>query len=319
VPGARDADEARPGRHTKDVPTPAGKKTARIRKPVWITIGAAALAVIAAVSVFAATDSPSSSPPPKVEKTTTSPAPSARPAVFFNTLPPNAKLPSGATCARLVNESPSPEVRPQNARYNHTTGQHVPASFFPEGDLSQVAELAPLITGDYTGTTEDILRWAACKWGIDQNIVFAEAAVESWWQQSYLGDWTTDASTCPPGHGLGADGKPGECPQSYGILQNKYTFEQSAWPALGSSTAMNVDAMYAIWRSCYNGDEVWLNNEQKGQQYGAGDVWGCIGRWFAGSWYTPPAEQYISRVKQYLNQQVWLSPEFARTTSNPNG
>jgi autotransporter family porin len=82
---------------------------------------------------------------------------------------------------------------------------------------------------------------------------------------------------------------------------------------------MNVDAMYAIWRSCYNGDEVWLNNEQKGQQYAAGDVWGCIGRWFAGSWYTPPAEQYISRVKQYLNQQVWLSPEFARTTSNPNG
>jgi hypothetical protein len=158
VPGARDADEARPGRHTKDAPTPAGKKTARIRKPVWITIGAAALAVIAAVSVFAATDSPSSSPPPKVEKTTTSPAPSARPAVYFHTLPPNAKLPSGATCARLVNESPSPEVRPQNARYNHTTGQHVPASFFPEGDLSQVAELAPLITGDYTGTTEELSR-----------------------------------------------------------------------------------------------------------------------------------------------------------------
>jgi hypothetical protein len=102
--------------------------------------------------------------------------------------------------------------------------------------------LAPtlLISGEFTGTTREILQWAACKWGIDQNVVFAQAAVESWWQQAQLGDWTANAMRCPPSHGIGADGKPGECPQSYGILQNKYHLEQEAWPGIGVSTAMNA-------------------------------------------------------------------------------
>jgi hypothetical protein len=231
--------------------------------------------------------------------------------VYFHTLPPGATLPSGSECARLVNASPSPEVRPENARFNHTVGQRVSAAFFPAGDSPQVKKLARLISGDFTGTTEDILRWAACKWGIDQDVVFAEAAIESWWQQTYLGDWTTDVTDCPPGHGLGADGIRGECPQSYGILQNKYRFGKDAWPGLALSTAMNADAMYAIWRSCYDGYEVWLNNAPRGRQYSAGDLWGCIGRWYAGSWYTPAADRYISRVKRYLSEQVWLQPDFA--------
>jgi len=247
------------------------------------------------------------------------PAQPAHPAVHFNTLPPGAKLPSGAECARLVKASPSPEVRADNARFNHTVGQHVPATFFPAGDLPQVSKLAPRISGNFTGSTADILRWAACKWGIDQNIVFAEAAVESWWQQGFVGDWTKDVTTCPPGHGLGVDGVPGECPQSYGILQNKFTFERDAWPGLGDSTAMNVDAMYSIWRSCYDGYEVWLNNEPRGREYSGGDLWGCIGRWFAGSWYTPDANRYISKVQEYLSEQVWLKPDFPWTTTNPSG
>jgi hypothetical protein len=77
-------------------------------------------------------------------------------------------------------------------------------------------------------TTAEILRWAACTWGIDQNVVFAQAAVESWWRQTTKGDWET--SGCPPGHGPGVDGKPGLCPQSWGILQNRYRYEQSSWP-----------------------------------------------------------------------------------------
>ena len=135
------------------------------------------------------------------------------------------------------------------------------------------------------------MRWAACKWGISQDIVFAQAAVESWWQQDELGDWGTQAGRCPPGHGRGADGRPGACPESYGILQDKYPLEQPSWPGIGKSTAMNADVAYAIWRSCYDGYEVWLNDEPKGRLYRAGDVWGCVGRWNTGSWYTPHAEE----------------------------
>jgi hypothetical protein len=227
--------------------------------------------------------------------------------IYFNTLPPGARLPSGAACARWVRESPSPESRPVNAQSNRTVGHPVKNGFFPPGDSPQAARLTPLISGEFTGTTREILQWAACKWGINQNVVFAQAAVESWWQQAQLGDWTRDAKRCPPGHGIGADGKPGECPQSYGILQNKYHLEQAAWPGIGESTAMNADAAYAIWRSCYDGYETWLNDVPKGRTYHAGDLWGCVGRWFAGSWYTPVANRYIDMVKKDLSEQVWLA------------
>jgi hypothetical protein len=231
-------------------------------------------------------------------------------AVFFNTLPPGAGLPSGAQCASLVRKSPSPENRPGNERFNATVGYHVGPGVFPQGDKPQVKALASRIDGDFTGTTEDILRWVACKWGINQDIVLAEAAAESWWNQTQLGDWQDDAKLCPPGHALGVDGKPGQCPQSFGILQVKYRYFEPAWPGFGNSTAMNVDTMYAVWRSCYDGDEVWLNNQPRGKTYAAGDVWGCIGRWFAGSWYTPQAEQYIALVKKYMNERIWESPAF---------
>ena len=231
---------------------------------------------------------------------------------YFSTLPPGAALPSGATCASLVRASPSPENRPANERFNATAGAPVGRGFFPQGDSPQISALATRVNGDFTGTTEDILRWAACKWGIDQDIVFAQAAVESWWNQTQLNDWRKDASSCAPGHGLGADGKTGECPESFGILQNKYIYLKPAWPGLSTSTAMNADVAYAIWRSCYDGDEVWLNNQPRGKQYAAGDLWGCVGRWFAGSWYTAPADRYIASVKEYMSERIWEQQSFAK-------
>ena len=134
--------------------------------------------------------------------------------VYFSTLPPGAKLPSGAECARLVQASPSPENRPANKQFNATVGSPVGPGFFPAGDSPQVKTLVPLVNGDFTGTTEDILRWVACKWGIDQDIVFAQAAVESWWDQNELGDWQYDAKNCAPGAGWGPTASPGSVPRA---------------------------------------------------------------------------------------------------------
>jgi len=227
---------------------------------------------------------------------------------FFRTLPPGAKLPSGAQCARWVRARPTlRENKGMNRRFNHTTGERVAGNFLA-GDAPQADQrLVPRINGDFTGTTSEILRWAACKWGISQDIVFAQAAVESWWNQTTLGDWGTDASACPPGHGLSANGK---CPQSYGILQNRYPFERASWPGIAKSTAMNADTAYAIWRACYDGYETWLNTVQAGSVYRAGDAWGCVGRWFAGRWHTAPAQQYIARVRLYLRERIWTQPDF---------
>jgi len=226
---------------------------------------------------------------------------------YFRTLPPKAKLPSGAQCAKWVLARPLRENKGVNRRYNHTRGQHLGRNFFAREPLANRL-IAARVNGDFTGTTQEILRWAACKWGIDQDIVFAQAAVESWWRQTTKGDWET--SGCPPGHGPGVDGRKGLCPQSWGILQNRYPYEQTSWPGIAKSTAMNADTAYAIWRACYDGYETWLNTVPRVGTYHAGDAWGCVGRWFAGRWHTPPAQQYIAKVKQYLHERIWTQPDF---------
>jgi len=243
------------------------------------------------------------------------PVEAAQPAVAaaapkFRTLPPGARLPSGAQCARWVRATPAPkEVRPSNRVPNHRGGQHVGAGFLAF-DGQAAIRLSRRIDGDFTGTTQQILRWAACKWGIDQDMVFAQAAIESWWRQSTLGDWGSDASACPPGHGPGADGRPDLCPQSYGILQNRYPYEKLSWPGIARSTAMNADTAYAIWRACYDGYETWLNTVPHGSRYHAGDSWGCAGRWFAGRWRTSAADGYIRAVRKYMAERIWLTPNF---------
>jgi hypothetical protein len=235
-------------------------------------------------------------------------ATSAAAPAFFGTLPPGAKLPSGAQCARWVRARPIKESKGMNAAYNRRTGEHVAANFLADDKPQADKTLVPRINGDFTGTTAEILRWAACKWGINQNIVFAQAAVESWWRQTTKGDWET--SGCPPGHGPGVDGKPGLCPQSWGILQNRYPYEKSSWPGIERSTAMNADVAYAIWRSCYDGYETWLNTVPHVGKYRAGDVWGCVGRWDAGRWHTAQAEKYIAQVKRYLREHIWTTRDF---------
>lgn len=280
------------------------KRPTSSRVRVWLVgSGLVVIAGVAAALAYFLSRSPGTAAPSRPPDVATH--------FNFTTLPPGAKLPSGAQCARMVRAVPSQETRAADQPGNGAVGQPVGPGLFPAGDSPQAANLAPLISGNFTGTTEQILLWAACKWGINQNVVFAQAAAESGWQQGHLGDWGTDPANCPPGHGLGADGSPGQCPESYGIMQTKYRLWKAAWPGIDRSTAMNVDVAYAVWRSCFDGDEVWLQNSAPANQpYHAGELWGCVGRWFAGSWYTPDAVQYINRVQQLMQERVWDQPGF---------
>jgi hypothetical protein len=254
-------------------------------------------------------------PPPVVIPPTAPPTPTpvnpppAAPA-HFGTLGPGAALPSGAQCAAWVHALPMPENKRVNAAANQVTGHSVGTDLY-SGDLAAANQvIAPRIDGRFTGTTHEILRWAACKWGVDEDLVAAQTAVESWWRQTTLGDFGTDPTRCPPGHGLGVDGTPGKCPESYGVLQNRYPYERSTWPGIGSSTAMNADAAYAIWRACFEGYEQWLNTVDRGSQYGAGDALGCVGRWFSGRWHTAASEGYVAKVQGYLSSRVWETANF---------
>jgi hypothetical protein len=242
--------------------------------------------------------------------TPASPSPTKGMPKHFSLIAPGGALPTGAQCATWVRATAYPETKGANARANQTTGHHIDASFFHGDDPRASTSIGTRVDGQFTGTTWQILRWTACKWGIDEDVVMAQAAAESWWQQNALGDWTTDSSRCAPGHSLGVDGRDGQCPESFGILQNRYPYEQSAWPGIASSTAMNADVGYAIWRTCFEGYEGWLNTVARGRDYAAGDQWGCIGRLFSGRWYTSPSQTYVVQVRDYLSQRVWEKPSF---------
>jgi hypothetical protein len=227
-------------------------------------------------------------------------------------LPPGSTLPSESACAASINYS-SFEPRPDNYTANHS----VPAA-------AQIANLQPWtptigmdgksdslrkqITGNFTGTTDEIFQWAACKWGIDANIVRADAVVESTWHQSTLGDYTTSQSLCPPGTWNGSS-----CYQSYGVLQIKYTYFKTEWPMSKLDTAFNAEFVMGWIRNCYEGWTDYLYNVTPAPgypRYHAGDIWGCLGFWFSGSWYTQGAISYIQRVQQAYNQKPWLQPGF---------
>jgi hypothetical protein len=213
----------------------------------------------------------------------------------FSTRPPGATLPSGAWCAERVR--PAGEIRPENASVNNTRGTN-PNDQYPRVD------------GDFVGTTDEILQWAACKWGIDEDMVRAQAVVESTWRVSTEGDLSSDQSQCHPQ----VRKSNGPCPQSVGLLQVKYNHHGSAYEDANAirSSAYNVDYAYAVWRECFEGRTTWLNTVDRGREYGPGDLEGCMGRWYAGRWYTSNAVTYINEVKRIFGLRRWESTEFIR-------
>ena len=186
------------------------------------------------------------------------------------------------------------ERRPINNAANHTKG-------------AAVSGLAR-VTGNFTGTTDEIIEWAACKWGIDEDIVRAQIAQESWWHQDATGDLTSDQNSCYPTFRTGS----GQCPESIGLGQVRYQYHPLAFTNgyAVTSSAFNLDYTYSVWRSCYEGQVTWLNTVERGATYSAGDAWGCLGVWFAGRWYTAPAQSYIAAVKNNLNTRVWETANF---------
>ena len=72
----------------------------------------------------------------------------------------------------------------------------------------------------------------------------------SWWTQHAGGDLTSDATRCPPGHGIGVDGHPGQCPESYGVQQVRFPY--FLW-AFNDAIAW-ADTDYSPWVATAFGD-----------------------------------------------------------------
>jgi autotransporter family porin len=211
-------------------------------------------------------------------------------APFFQTLGVGAALPTSTQCAAAVHHS-TWEPRPENITANHAG----PMSVASIDDNTRADWMAKRVDGNFTGTTDEILQWASCKWGFDDNITRAQAAVESWWRHGSPGDWEA---------GCG-------CYVSFGILQIKRTTHPGTYPQSEQSTAFNADYALAWRRACYEGAFTWLNTVSgNGAAYQAGDVWGCLGLWYSGRWYDAGAQDYINKVQRNLEDRPWLSAGF---------
>ena len=250
----------------------------------------------------------------------------AHAAVQFDTLPVNAVLPTEANCASRVR--PVAEIPTRgaiNATYNARKGTGGNYTF-------------PGVTGNFSGSTDEIIQWAACKWGMNEDLLRAQAVAESSWFQNAMGDFTTDANSCSPVYPIktypaqypGDSVHANVCPESTGLMQIRWLYHKSAYYSSTTensstitnnaifSTAYNVDYYGAVWRDCFNGNMTWLNTVERGETYAAGDASGCQGVWFAGRWRTAPALSYIAAVNGHVANRTWESVSFAgATSSNP--
>jgi hypothetical protein len=148
------------------------------------------------------------------------------------------------------------------------------------------------VTGHFTGRTDEIIQWAAWKWGFDEDVFRGVAATESWWNQSFIGD-------------------SGRSPGLFQMKENRYS-HPTTFRLLRDSTAFNADAFGAKMRWYYNGKATWLNDAccRTGTTYRAGDLWGSIGAHYSGRWYDAGARRYIVKVKDDLARRVWAQSSF---------
>ena len=156
---------------------------------------------------------------------------------------------SDAEAAALV--TPEPETRPYNTRPYAIRGTRYPApnDYVPtaaqirESQDSRTSTGEPLLEfNPYTRyvdgsdgirgpSTDDLIQWAAHKWGIPENWLRAEYVVESYWNQFQLGDATR---VSPRSYGLypyqSRIPHTSNVYQSLGIAQVRWTPDGSLHP-----------------------------------------------------------------------------------------
>ena len=191
---------------------------------------------------------------------------------------------SDLAAARLVHRSPW-EPRHDNGAANRRVPSSADLAYFrAHSEMPYKAQ----VTGAFTGTTDEIIQWAAYKHRLDPNLLRAVAAVESWWHM-----WTN-----------------GDNGDSFGLFQIRRPYHCCDFLAAGD-TAFNADYYGAIIRAYYDGRQTWLSTVTgNGAPYRAGDLWGSVGAWFSGRWHDPGAQRYVAKVKKYLRERVWRQPGF---------
>ena len=112
----------------------------------------------------------------------------------------------------------------------------------------------------------------------------------------------------------------GICPKTFSIA-GILSWQDPSWgpmdgnqngtfPFSRNSTAYALDYLGANLRGCFEGWERWLDNTGT-KNYAAGDMWGCVGAWYSGSWHDSAGDGYGSRVRTELANRTWLAADWA--------
>ena len=196
---------------------------------------------------------------------------------------------SDAAAARLVRRT-AWEARPANTADNHRVPTAAQLAAFRAQNVADPYK--QYVDGRYRGTTDEIIQWAAAKWGLDPNLLRAVAAVETWWDMSFVGN----------------DGS------AFGIFQVREPYHCVGPVVCGlfrHDTAFNADYYGSIIRSYFDGRQTWLNTVSgNGAPYRAGELWDSVGYWASGRWQDAHAAWYVSEVKYDLAHRVWAQPYF---------
>jgi chitodextrinase len=217
--------------------------------------------------------------------------------------------------------TPEPENRPANTPENDymPTAAQLLAFYAAKNQYGQtVVQANPYyayVTGHYTGTTDEIIQWAAWKWGIPADWLRAEYVQESRWNMSQLGDIATVtpavyAEYPPQARIPNSD----EVYTSMGITQIKWAPDGSVGagtePLRWESTAFNVDYQAATLRFYYDNPDG-LRSAWGDSTYAPGNAWDSLGGWYEPyPWLNSGQLNYISEVQQQLASRDWAQPGF---------
>jgi hypothetical protein len=164
-------------------------------------------------------------------------------------------------------------------------------------------------------STDDLIQWAAHKWGIPENWLRAEYVVESYWNQFQLGD---DTRVSPRWYDLYPDQSriphTSNVYQSLGIAQVRWTPNGSLGPGTEplrwESTAFNLDEQAARLRFYYDNPSG-ARSSWGDQTYAPCEKWRSIGGWYRPyPWGNAAQASYIGAVRTALNGRDWASSNF---------
>jgi hypothetical protein len=175
-------------------------------------------------------------------------------------------------------------------------------------------------------STDDLIQWAAHKWGIPEDWLRAEYVKESYWSQFQLGDETHVSARwyrmypfqARIPHTLDVYG-------SLGITQVQWAPDGAvgvgAEPLRWKSTAFNIDYQAATVRFYYD-DPQGTRSAWGDASYVPCQRWNSIGGWFRPyPWGNGDQQTYINAVRDILVHRVWVTADFLswRLTAVPPG